>query len=460
MAIATTSKENLLTFEMYQADRAGVVLVNELVKQQFGSDNYRLFKEAGKEAAKRGEKLPEISEEDRRKVDREMYDRFGERFGVEEYLRERFWRRSMSEGGIGSVNYARGILHPDQEKRASLTTDITSDDLRPSSFLETLTVPSKLAGRVYKYEQAVVLGFGYLAGELLSESESGQRTDKVLKGLNNFFTDKLFVDKKGETTDYHIYSYHKPHTNELVGLGKTKNPPEQGLWVKSLDYPVRRLRITDAEGQNRVVLALYDPREKEVGSAVIKAKERSLLDSKESSGNGVIKVTPYRNDHFGFRFVIMEGGRPMRDIVTRNLEDLLWTYKGVCDIKEKDRVKEEHGNPSRVQFRRREVFIEGLNQPVEVIIYAFEDYIASEYEVGRFDGEKGMHDGPARNLYKLQVVSNVAPYIWPYKLHHIDHIDARKLASFEYVASLGRKQRISPSPYLDYMLPIEILGEK
>lgn len=441
--------ESPLTFDLYKTGQQSIVLVNRLIKERFGPENYRLFKEAGRSAAKLGLRRPVISEEDRQRVDRRVYDEFGLAFGVEAHLRESLWRRSISLGGIGTVNYARRILYPDQEKRATLTTDITSDDWRPASALEILTMPTKMISPVCKYEQAVVLGFTLLAGELIAETDSSSLR-AILKDLHNFFTDYLFLDRKGETTDYHIYSYHRPKTNELVGLGKTADPPEQGLSVKSLSYPARKLRIIDSEMQVREVLALYEPREKEIGSAVLKAKERSLQESKKPFSNGTIEITPYRSDYFGFQFVVMEGGRPMRDLVIRNLEVLMrLVYGDLVNIKPKDKVKSSHGSPDRVQFRRDEVTIKRLDQSIEIIVYDLKDYIASEYEIGKFDERLNRHDGPMRSLYKLDIVGDVAGYIWPYVLFGMDHKEAKIAASYAYAASARRKQRIYPSPEED-----------
>lgn len=58
-----------------------------------------------------------------------------------------------------------------------------------------------------------------------------------------------------------------------------------------------------------------------------------------------------------------------------------------------------------------------------------------------------MHDGPAHDLYKLRMVSDVAEYLWPPKIFGINLKMAKLAASFEYATRLGRKQRIHPSPY-------------
>ncbi|MBI2039613.1 hypothetical protein HYT18_00895 [Candidatus Microgenomates bacterium] len=427
-----------LVFDMFkQGIRGGKLMVRE-VKSFFGEETYDKFRQAWK----RGE---DISEELCLGVDRAQYDKVGAMFGIKDNQdeRERFWKTAVRRA-TDTVNYAHGILFADQERQATLTNNIAWARGKPSDALRVLTMPSGLIGQQYRYEQGSQLGLALLCAELMSRDENGQARE-VLAGINTFLERRLFTGKSGDPKKYHTFSYHEPGTNRLVGLSSKYPDPKfrDDLWVKSLDFPVRKLGLKDEQGGD--VLVLYDPREKDLPSAVIKAKERSWLangaglNGSETNG-GVIETLHHVEDHVGFRLVIMEGGRPLRDKVTQEVENLFSEFTGNGEIKKKDSVKTSHGRSDRVQFRRRLISVEGLESPLEVMIFALEDYIASQYEVGEFDPESGIHNGPAYDLYKLKVVGNIAEYLWPVEIYDIDLAEAKREASFQYALRLGTKE--------------------
>lgn len=431
-----------LIFEVFQPGLRGGALSVRAIKVIFGGDSYDEFRRAGKNE----EYIPEM---DRQRVDREGYDRFGEMHGIRRGERERFWKRAM-ELSNKTIDYARGILFADQERQATLTTNIAWSDGRPSSALERLTMPASLIGGQCRYEQGRQIVVGSLCAEIISEDKNGNFKIK-LSEINNFLERELFIGKKGDPRKYHTYSYHTPETNELVGFSSRYPDPRfaEGLWVKSLDFPVRRVRMRDAAGTiAEMVPALYDPREKETEAIVVKALQRSLAAARAQSNGGLIETTPYEGDRLGVRLVVMEGERPLRDRLTANLEKLFRRFNGVYDICEDDEVNSNNGQSNRVEFRRRKVYIDGLKHPLEVIIQTLGRYVSQLYEVGNFNPDSGMHDGPAHELYKLDVTFPVAQYFWPYRFFGIDLVDSKKSASYEYATRLGRKQRIYPSPYL------------
>lgn len=431
-----------LIFEVFQPGLRGGALSVRAIKVIFGGDNYNVFREAGKKE----EYIPELT---RQRVDSETYDRFGEMHGVRREGRERFWKRAMALSNK-TIDYARGILFADQDRQATLTTNVAWSDERPSSALERLTMPTRLIGPQCRYEQGRQIVVGSLCAEITSEDENGDLKVR-LSEVNDFLERELFIGRKGDPRKYHTFSYHTPQTNKLVGFSSRYPDPRfaEKLWVKSLDFPVRRVRMRDSAGaMAEVVSALYDPREKETEAIVVKALQRSLIAAKSQPNGGLIETTPYEGDRLGVRLVVMEGERPLRDRLTVYLEKLFPRLDGVYDICEDDEVDSNNGQPNRIEFRRRQVYINGLKHPLEVIIQTLSHYVSQLYEVGSFNPDSGMHDGPAHELYKLDVTFPVAKYFWPYRFFGIDLAAAKKSASYEYATRLGRKQRIYPSPYL------------
>lgn len=434
------------TFNMLQAGLSSGVLAIRAIKEVFGPENYREFRRA----QRRGEYIPE---ETRQRVDRRTYDKVGERYGIATDEREEFWRRAMDLAN-STINYARGILFADQERQATLTTDIAWDDGRPSSALEILTMPKRLVGEQCRYEQGRKLALAGLGAEIIIGDENGH-SKAVLKKVNDFLEKNLFIGRKGDPQNYHTFSYHRPGTNELVGFSSQYPDPDfaEELWVKSLDYPVRMVGIQDEAGKMvQVGQALYDPREKELEASVIKALHRSLKANGTKSNGGLIETSPYTGDRLGFRLVIMEGRYPLRDRITANLEELFETfddYDKERGIEEDDEPNPDNGSPDRFKSRRRQVYLKNLTKPLEVIAQSLEDYVSQLYEVGHFDPEKNMHDGSAHELYKLDTVVKVAHILWPPVIFpKIRHRESQKSSSFEYATRLGRKQRIYPSPYI------------
>lgn len=445
------ANRSILTFGMFSIGRCAVRLVTSEVRRRFGEENYEIFRRAGK----KGEYIPE---ETRQIVDRQEYDKAGEAHGIENNLaiRERFFIRAM-QMSLSTIDMARGIQFADQDKQASLTADVAWSDRRPSTALQILTMPKKLVGERCKYEQAVQLGIADKCAEVISMDER-HKARTALPTVHKFFERGLFVDKrKGDPKKIRIFSYHEPGTNKLVGVSNQYPDPkfQDGLWVKELHYPVRSIKITDSAGNREGgAQVLYEQREKDIQSLVIKAMQRSLKPNKHQlSSEGRIETLHYRGDRLGVRLVPMEGGRPLRDRIIDSLDGLLWTLDGVYHINEDDEVDGCNGDPNRFVARRRNISMRGsegaFELSLELIVQALEDYISQAYEVGKFNPELGMHDGPAHDLYKLKMVSDIAGYLWPYSIYKIDLAEAKKTASFEYAHRLWRKQRIHPSPYLD-----------
>lgn len=430
-----------LTFDMFRTDSTGIRLVVKEVQRFFGRENYDEFKAAGKN----GEYL---SEETRQRVDNQVYGKVGKMFNLG--WGGGLWHTAI-ELSNDTVNYARGILFADQERQATLTTAIAWDDGRPSSALERLTMPTGQIGEQCKYEQGRQLGLALFSAEVILRNENGN-SRTILTRIDRFLEDKLFIGRRGDPQRYHTFSYHTPSTNRLVGLSSDFPDPsfDEELWVKSLDYPVRRLGVRDLQGEVvEVAQALYDPRDKDLASAVIKAKQRSLKAAKSYPKGIIIETTPYAGDQLGFRLVIMQGRYPLRDSLTANLENLFREFEGFSSIEEDDEVDPNNGPTDRLKFRRRQLFIERLKNPIEVIIQTLPDYISQLYEVGEFNPELGMHAGPAHDLYRLRKVADIAEYLWPFKIYKIGLEETKKASSYDYAARLRRKQRIHPSPYLE-----------
>lgn len=462
--MTTTERKPELTFNMLQAGIGSGIVALRAIKGVFGIENYREFRRDHK----KGE---EITEESRQKADDYVYNLIGEKYHVATDRRAEFWSKMMDLSD-STVNYARGILFADQERQATLTTDIVWDGGRPSSALEILTMPKSKLGEQGRYEQGRKLALASLCAEVISGDENGHAR-AVLHRINNFLEKNLFIGRKANPQPYPIYSYHRPETNELVGFSDQYPDSSFGedVWVKSLDYPVRKIGIKNEDGVLvEVGQALYDPREKNLEASVIKVLQRSLKASRKTSkekseeaaeslpkvksNGGVIETSPYTEDRLGLRLVIMEGGYPLRNKMTVYLKEL---FKEFADYDPERGIQEDHdvdadnGDQDRFKARRLRVSLKGLSKPLEVIIQSLDGYVAQLYEVGQFDARsdrEGMHSGSAHDLYKLWTVGEVAEYLWPHKIFpNINLEESKKSSSFEYATRLGRKQRIYPLPY-------------
>lgn len=448
MSVETTTNDiPKLTFAMFKPDLAGGRLMTHQLKCFFGPENYDSFRKAGK----KGQEVPEL---DKLRVDREVYDKVGSMFGVAQDRVVEFWQRCLTLSN-STVDYARGILFADQDRKATLVTDIERDwdEGRPSDALERLTKSSSAIGEQLRFEQARQLGLGLLCAEIIVDDENGQSQAVRNRIKRDFYKRGFIRGREGDPKTYRVFSYHETGTNRLLAISDLRpslNGFPNALWVKSLDCPARQIAVRNQAGEiEQVVPAIYDPREKKIESMVIKALQKSLLAAKSSGG--VIATAPYVEDRLGLRFVLIHGGRPLRDRVAAEVERFFQGLKGFQGIKPDDDVNVDNGRPDRVHWRRWQVSIEGLKKPLEVIIQALPDFISYLYEVGNFNPEKGRHDGNAWDFHKLQMVDEVASLLWPFNIHGIDLEEARTLASYEYAGRLGRRGRIIPSAYNRYL---------
>lgn len=438
--VTTTERRPEPTFDMLQAGIRGGVAGYRAIREVFGQENYDEFRDACEK------ELP-IPEESRLRVDRHVHGTVGRLTGVKGYRREVLWKEAMKLAN-STINYTRGILFADQERKATLTTNIAWDNGRPSSALERLTTPTRFIGEQCRYEQGRQLWLGSQSLEVLTEDENGHSAD-ILHEINNFLEREFFIGRKGDPDDYSIFSYHIPGTNKLIGFSNQfpDSGFREGLWVKSLDYPVRQIGFKDSIGKVvEMIPALYDPDEKSKEAWVIKGLHRSLKAGKGQPNATLVETLPYGGDRLRFRLVIMEGEHPLRDKVTSYLQDLFEKVAGY-EVEPDDEVDPRNGSQDRFKFKRIKVKIPTLKRPLEVIVQTLSDYVAQLYEVGSFNPAKGMHDGPAHDLYKLETADLVSPHLWPPKIFGIDLSGSKKSSSYEYATRLGRKQRIYPSPY-------------
>lgn len=442
MTALTETERPELKFDMFTTGTTSIRMVTPVVERLFGKDNYDVFRWAARHDS-------EISAETRLRVDREVQRRARNMIGISGRVGHWgiTWYRAMEEAN-NTVNYARGVLFADQDRQATLTTNISVSDNRPSTVLEILTASTRSIGMQLKYEQGRQLGLALLCAEVMQRDENGN-SRAALARINRFLENNFFIGKRGDPQTFHTYSYHDERTNRLMDLNDTFDPDYTGpFWVKALSYPVRTLRVRAPGGVELAIPALYEPREKDIASAVIKAKERSFLKGRKEPTNGLIETSPYGGDQIGIQFVVMRGGRRMRNLVMDNLVDLFRGVEEVRDIGDEDiEVDSDHGDEDRISFRRRPIFLNGLHNPIELIVFALEDWIPAEYEVGEFSEEMGMHSGRAHDLYKLQIVGHIRDYLWPFRVYKIPLADIQKESSFDYAARLRRKQRVYPSPF-------------
>lgn len=425
-----------LNFDMFTVGRRGIRLAVAEVKKAFGEENYSEFRRYGK----KGEDIPE---EIKQRVDQEMYAKMALIFSAQNYGGERLWHEAMKLSNR-AVNYARGILFPDQDKRFTMTVNVAWSDNRPSTALKIFTTPTEFMGEQCKFEQGRQMGWALIGAEVIMSDENGESAGR-LTSLNDFLESWLFTGRKGDPGKYHTFSYHTPYTNRVEGISNQYPDPQfaQDLWVKELEFPVRILALRDSDEEVREIPVLYDQREKYQEAAVIKAKHRSLKTARDNGrlNGGSIEASPYMGDKLGFRLVLMEGDHPLRDRVTFYLEELLQSFEGFESSEEDDFVDPRQEDPDIFLFRRRNISVQGLIRPIEMQVFTLQDWLDYEYEVGKFDPVKGMHDGLAHDLYKLGEVSEIAESTWPTPVFGIDLGREIKEASDDYAFRLGNKQR-------------------
>lgn len=451
-----------LYFDMLRAYGMGMKPIAQQVRRFFGHDNYNEFAVVGRQGK-------EIPAESRLRVDRFVWDTVGELFEVPESERARFWKKSIRRTN-DPINFARGILFPDQERRATLTVETEWTDGRPSSMLEILTMPSSLIGERCRAEHYRQLALALPCAEEIKEEatligpediDEVDAANRVLNGINDFLRKEgFFLSKKGHTDDYHYYSYHTPFTNEVVGVSTQYPDPrfKRDLWVKSHPDETRTVGIRDANGElAQMVRVLYDQRgEKEAGARAIKGLHRSKKAAEKATEpelqRGKVEILPHIEDRVGFKLVVIGGGHPLRDRVMAELGDKLRKLFGDENVIKDDAVSSDNGKPDRFPCKRIKIKTGELNKPIEAIVQSLEDYLTTTYKVGEYDSKKGMHDGPAHILYKLDQVAYVAPELWPFPICGLNINEAKKLSSFEYAGRLGR-MKSHTSPYLDLVLP-------
>lgn len=441
MAQAIIEKPEL-RFIVYDPTREGKLAAGQEIRRFFGEGNYDDFKQAGRT----GNSIPNGR---RKGVNLEIYDKVGDILGLKPSLRFRaqFWRQAMEEA-VNTINFARGVLFADQERQATLTTNITWEPGSPATALERLTKPSKSISRRLREEQGLVLGIACLSAEELSSSDNGKGL-KTLNRLNNFLEDQAFIGKEGETERYEIYSVHEPWTNRLVGFsGEYPSLQDrEGRWVKFLNFPVRLVGVKDEQGElSEVIPVLYDPGTKDMASRVIKGMRKSWVAAGREIQNGVVETSAHVQDQSRFRWVVM-GDRGERDRAALYLKSLLERFPGVTEVKPDHDVNPDGARPNRPEFMRWQAEIKGLKNPIEAQVIALEDWVSAQYHVGEFDENIGMHNGAAHEFHKLFNVAEIAWMIWGRRLGPEELKEHTRAASYEYATRLGRKERVYPSPY-------------
>lgn len=429
-----------LDFDTLRARRFGVRPIVDFLQRIYGLENYDYFRKANKARH-------EIPEETKTAVDERVFDETGKLFRVG--WGKGLWYASMLRTNE-VINYAGRIYFPDQDRKASLTVNIAFSDNRPSTILERLTQPACVIGEQCRAEQLRQLALAIPCGEEIV-SNDGEIKIK-LSELNKKLEKEFFVGRSGDPKEFRVYSYHMPGTNKLVGFShdyREATFPGR-LWIKELTYPVREIGIRDDEGRiTGVVPVLYDQKIKDFGSLIIKGLYKSHKRPNGTNG-GKIQIVPHVEDGLGVRVIPMRGGHPLRDRVAEQLGGNLRKWFGPDNVKEDDDIDPDNGRKDRFLCRRYKVYKEyyqGARPDFEVMIQSLEDFVSQMCEIGKFNPDLGMHDGPAHPLYKLKQVAAVAPDLWPNPVFPIDHSLAKKIASYEIAVSLARAQRIYPPPY-------------
>lgn len=431
MAVAFIDRlpeQTSINFGMLKTNREGVLQANRAIKDFFGEHDYDRFKEAHKKGDR-------VYEEERIVLDRRIEDKVKGMFNG----RGR-WYPAMALANQ-AVNYAQGIFFPEQDRRGTLTNKIQLSDNRPSTALDILTAPSRDFGPLVKFDQGRQLALMSLGADLLSNPDIG-RVLPVLGSIDAELEERFLVGKKGQTDIFSVLTAHEPGTNKLLDVRRVDDFYMQaGIWVKALDFPTRTIAIRDESGDiMKKIPALVEYDEKDMAAAVIKAQQRSL-----KKNPNCIQGQQHVKDGARFRVVVM-GGRGVRDEVTAYLEKVLRTIDGVKDVRNDDNLQPQ-GDRKRPVMNKRWVDHAGLINGAELQVYALPDYLTEQFESGIWSPKLNMHDGPDHDHYKLGMIGDIAPYLWPYALHKVNLAEAQRVSSFEFAGRLARKLRVHPDPY-------------
>lgn len=256
--------------------------------------------------------------------------------------------------------------------------------------------------RDLRYQTSRQMILAYLASPL-DERAASETIQTRLFDFQDFLDKKLFIGKTGQTEKRTIFSQHDNHTNSVINYSldsHNKIKIRHGAHLKKETLDVRTTSIKGTE-------VFTNMRHKGENESIIKAIMKAVINHKP------INILDSVKDSIGMKFAIM-GNEKVRDAFVNEFEKLVMTYKDFDRIEIDDVPDGGRGQNKNSFKRRRQIFLKGLSIPIEIIFYSTQEYLDSEYEVGK------KFDGMAHELYETRRMGLAAKILFMQEMYGID----------------------------------------
>lgn len=320
-----------------------------------------------------------------------------------------------------------GAMLPELRQELELKNEVSMFSDRPSALFWFLSRPSSEIDRVLEYEvhrQALLM----ICSGRINAVHLRERSLSVLSSVFNHLSRTLFEGKIGEGEQIFLESAHDDDTNEVVGFPDHDQEIPPTAHRKRVHFNTRSVK-----GFGRVYTS---PRKKGDSNVLGKA----IADA--SAGDRVIKVDA-AEDRLGIMYVTIE-----KDADPRKLADLVITRiesgpRQVAEVVEDDLVNQQRGQSQEFKFdARRIVRFKRSAVPLEMVFLSLENYLNSEYEVGKRDSQTGLYMGRAHELYELRRGLRIAPVLFPQEIYPVDFKSAFRKMSIMKAEELKRRNRV------------------
>lgn len=326
---------------------------------------------------------------------------------------------------LAAMEWSLTELIPTYTDTHGLKNEVRSDS--PSDHLRLLGHPKIDIRRKFEVQRHILLtaiATKYSMGSM--QSPYVTELNRIQFHLNEKLYEYFGTGRQGD-----VFTYHDNDTNAALGLMTDFGKPPENSHLKQTPVEVRTVKEIGDIGT--------DPHAKRPLKAVIKAIEEALAVKEEVK---TIKPCNLVTDPFGMRFIVRD-----RTLILPMIDRVLEAMKGyrrkIIDVIEDNEVSELNGKKRSLGFERRQVYLEGLTAPWEII---FEDQIThldSQLEVGK-KGKDGFWDGTAHELYDMIKYLPVLYLLYPIPIYRRDPRAAVTERMDEKVFELRERYKVEP----------------
>lgn len=262
----------------------------------------------------------------------------------------------------------------------------------------------------------------------MRESGVEDRLREVTKILNK----DLFVGKWGASTRKNFAVVHDRKTNRALRYDElNENQTIDDMPHKPATEIVRPLPLEMRQFQGTGIMALYDPRAKDIPAAIAKAFQEAL-DRKEKGEDGTVYPLKDVRDLVGMKFVVDDRGDP--SVVDRALIQVFDTLvdNGIgLEVEEDHKTNGTEDQSPGFRFKRIKLWGTGNNGlPIgfEIVFQSVLEHANNEKEVGEFNAEKGRYMGQWHRGYDTERLikgksGGVAKLFFPPEIYNIDIVE-------------------------------------